>query len=75
MHTPAMADYLAKHWLFITALYKLFKAKDHTKHFRIEHWGSFLESIKLLGHSGERFFLCLLIEIMCMCRHAIPSLF
>jgi len=38
---------------FFSALFKLYKARDKTKYFSVEHWMNLLESTKLLGdHSG-----------------------
>lgn len=40
-------------WDVLGATFKLYKAKDKTKYFWIEHWMALLESANLLGaHTG-----------------------
>lgn len=54
LHQASMAHLLSQHMGLLSALYKLFKANDRTKYFRVEHWGSFLEQNKLLNNqTGE----------------------
>eukprot|EP00200_Dunaliella_tertiolecta_P007620 CAMPEP_0202380154 /NCGR_PEP_ID=MMETSP1127-20130417/27386_1 /ASSEMBLY_ACC=CAM_ASM_000462 /TAXON_ID=3047 /ORGANISM="Dunaliella tertiolecta, Strain CCMP1320" /LENGTH=1087 /DNA_ID=CAMNT_0048978807 /DNA_START=79 /DNA_END=3342 /DNA_ORIENTATION=+ len=44
---------IVKHWELLQATFKLYKAKDRTKMFWIEHWIALLESTNLLGtHTG-----------------------
>lgn len=56
---------VVKHWELLQAMFKLYKAKDRTKMFWIEHWIALLDSTKLLGgwtgkHKCQ-------IESTCMC--------
>eukprot|EP00983_Pelagomonas_calceolata_P014364 457934-Pelagomonas_calceolata.AAC.1 len=45
---------IVKHWELLQATFKLYKAKDRTKMFWIEHWIALLESTNLLGtHTGR----------------------
>ncbi|KAF5826985.1 hypothetical protein DUNSADRAFT_1559 [Dunaliella salina] len=40
---------VVKHWDLLQAVFKVYKAKDRTKMFWIEHWMALLESTNLLG--------------------------
>ena len=52
-YAPRMERLIKNNLDLITAIFKLYKAKDKTKYFSIEHWIAFLESISLLGmHTG-----------------------
>lgn len=44
---------IRRNYSFLKVVFKLYKAKDKTKYFSIEHWISFLESSNLIGpHTG-----------------------
>jgi len=44
-----------RHWDLLSASFHLYKAKDRTKMFWVEHWIALLESTNLLGgHTGKR---------------------
>ncbi|KAF5832674.1 hypothetical protein DUNSADRAFT_11381 [Dunaliella salina] len=49
---PSVKPHSTDHWSFLTALYKLFKARDRTRYFRVEHWGNLLEASKLNAHQA-----------------------
>lgn len=44
---------LLNHWDLLQSVFKVYKARDRTKYFWVEHWFAFLESLDLLGdHTG-----------------------
>eukprot|EP00210_Caulerpa_lentillifera_P005165 g4937.t1 len=52
-YTPEMDMEIRRNYSFLKGIFKLYKAKDKTKYFAIEHWISFLESSNLIGpHTG-----------------------
>ncbi|GMH44651.1 hypothetical protein BSKO_12603 [Bryopsis sp. KO-2023] len=52
-YTQEMEASIKSHWDVLNAMFKLYKAKDKTKYFWIEHWVTLLESINLIGaHTG-----------------------
>ena len=53
LYTAQMEKLIKTHFEMLHTTFKLYKAKDKTKYFCIEHWMTFLESTQLLGsHTG-----------------------
>ncbi|KAG1655046.1 hypothetical protein FOA52_003802 [Chlamydomonas sp. UWO 241] len=50
MYTEALEVVLLQHWDMLNACFKIYKAKDRTKHFTVEHWAAFLDGAGLLSH-------------------------
>lgn len=54
-YTREMEGVLKLNWDLLNATFKLYKAKDKTKYFWIEHWVTLLEAIGLMGsHTGKK---------------------
>ena len=53
LYTAEMEKLIKTHFDLLLTIFKVYKAKDKTKYFYIEHWIAFLESTQLLGsHTG-----------------------
>lgn len=53
-YTREMEAVLKFNWDLLNATFKLYKAKDKTKYFWIEHWIILLEAVGLMGsHTGK----------------------
>ena len=49
LYTYDMDRSLTTHWELLSAIFKLYKARDKTKYFAIEHWGTLLDQAQLLN--------------------------
>ncbi|KAF5827857.1 hypothetical protein DUNSADRAFT_18612 [Dunaliella salina] len=53
LYCKEMEMEVVRHWDLLQAMFKLYKARDRTRHFWVEHWIALLESTNLLGgHTG-----------------------
>lgn len=54
LYTQEMEGAIKSNWEMLNASFKLYKAKDKTKYFWIEHWIALLEATNLMGsHTGR----------------------
>lgn len=54
LYCSEMEDQIKLNYDLLLSIFKLYKAKDKTKYFWIEHWIAFLESVNLIGpHTGK----------------------
>jgi len=53
LYNEQVENVVMQHYDILMAAFKLYKAKDRTKYFAIEHWAAFLEGCNLMGeHLG-----------------------